>query len=172
MVWRCEGICGDCYFDDDPVRTLPTGERVCPSCLNRPLREVYDLTRNTMGDAIVLFRRIDGGEFYEAFEDDAETVARVLNLKTTFIGNTWLVSFAAEFLEPYLAKLIGAGHRVALCERDRQTEHERFLLRNATVKPKESSVFTPLPKARQKPLLRGLQDSPGQMNLFPGMDVA
>jgi DNA mismatch repair ATPase MutS len=125
-----------------------------------------------MPDAIVLFRRIDGGEFYEAFEDDADTVARALSLKTTFIGNTWLVSFAAELLEPYLAKLIGTGHRVALCERDTQVEHDRFLLRNAKVKQQEPPVFTALPKGRQKPLLRGLQDSPGQMNLFPGMDVA
>ncbi len=95
-----------------------------------------------------------------------------VNLTTSMIGNTWMVGFSVEFLESYLAKLIGAGHRVALCDQESDAEHERFVLRNAKLKQQERPIFTALPKGRQKPLLRGLEDSPGQMNLFPGMDVA
>jgi hypothetical protein len=45
-------------------------------------------------------------------------------------------------------------------------------LANEEHAPAPPPVFEPQPPARQKPLLRGLQDSPGQMNLFPGIDVA
>lgn len=56
MPWKCQGICHDYYYDDEPQRTLPTGEVVCPFCVRRPLREQFDLTREIMHDAVVLFR--------------------------------------------------------------------------------------------------------------------
>ena len=83
-----------------------------------------------------------------------------------------MIGFSAEFLERYLAQLVAAGHRVAFCVRESDAEHERFVLRNAKVKQPGPPIFTALPKGRQEPLLRGFQDSPGQMDLFPGMDVA
>jgi DNA mismatch repair ATPase MutS len=128
-----------------------------------------------MQDAIVLFRyEYDPplGNFYEAFEEDADKVGAVLRIATSMIGNTWMVGFSVEFLQAYLGKLIAAGHRVALCDRESDNEHERFLLRNANVAQPKEPMFIPLPKGRQKPLLRGLQDSPGQKNLFPGMEFA
>jgi hypothetical protein len=175
MPWKCEGICHDYYYDDEPRRTLPTGEVVCPFCAGRPLREQFDLTREIMHDSIMLFRyeyEPPAGYYYEAFEDDADKLAAVLKLTTSVIGNTWMVGFSVEFLESYLAKLIGAGHRVALCDRESDAEHERFVLRNANIKQQEPANFMPLPKGRQKPLLRGLGDCPGQMSLFDGADIA
>lgn len=69
-----------------------------------------------------------------------------------------MVGFSAQFLQPYLGKLIAAGHRVALCDRESDSEHERFVLRNG-----EAPIFTAFAKGRQKPLLRGLNNSPGQL---------
>lgn len=73
----------------------------------------------------VLFFRM--GDFYELFHDDAKLVARVLNLALTSRDKgenpVPMAGFPHHQLDGYLAKMIAAGHRVAVCE---QTEDPRF----------------------------------------------
>ena len=57
------------------------------------------------------------GDFYEAFGDDARTIAKELNLTlTTMTRNetTPMVGFPHHQLERYLGKLIARKHRVAI----------------------------------------------------------
>jgi DNA mismatch repair protein MutS len=76
-------------------------------------------------ETILLFRM---GDFFETFEDDARTTARVLGITLTRRGNGTagevpLAGFPHHALEAYLPKLLKAGHRVAVCE---QLEDPRF----------------------------------------------
>lgn len=65
------------------------------------------------GDAILLFRL---GDFCEAFDADASLVSRCLGLTLMRKGERLLAGFPYHQLESYLAKLVEAGHRVAVCE--------------------------------------------------------
>ena len=56
------------------------------------------------------------GDFYEAFDDDADTVARVCNLAKTTRGDHRLAGFPHMHLDRFLTALVGAGFRVATCE--------------------------------------------------------
>src|SRR5436309_1998172 len=69
-------------------------------------------------EAILLFRL---GDFYEMFFEDAETAARVLDLTLTARNRgdpdeVPLCGFPAHAAQPYVARLLAAGHPVAICE--------------------------------------------------------
>jgi DNA mismatch repair protein MutS len=71
--------------------------------------------------AILLFRM---GDFYETFDDDAETVSRLLGITLTERNNgeaddVPMAGFPHHAIDSHLPKLIRAGLRVAICE---QTE--------------------------------------------------
>ena len=83
-----------------------------------PIRRQYLSIKQRYPNAILLFRL---GDFYETFDEDAKLAARVLDIVLTSrsMGKGVKVPMAgipAHSLESYLAKLIEAGHRVAICE--------------------------------------------------------
>ena len=83
-----------------------------------PLRQQYLDIKRRHPDAILLFRI---GDFYEAFDDDARTIARELGIVLTSKpmgkdGRVPLAGVPHHSLERYLARLINKGHRVAICE--------------------------------------------------------
>lgn len=77
----------------------------------------YEDAKSISGDAILFFRM---GDFYELFHDDARTAARVLGLTLTSRDKgenpVPMAGFPHHQLEGYLAKLVKAGFRVAVCE--------------------------------------------------------
>lgn len=75
----------------------------------------YWQQKREVPDAILLFRM---GDFYELFYDDAELGARVLGITLTSRdgGRTPLAGIPHHALESYLAKLVAAGHKVAISE--------------------------------------------------------
>lgn len=56
------------------------------------------------------------GDFYEAFDDDADTIARVLSLVKTTRADYRMAGFPHMQLDRFLAALVGAGFRVATAE--------------------------------------------------------
>jgi len=56
------------------------------------------------------------GDFYEAFDDDADTVARVCNLAKTTRGDHRLAGLPHMHLDRFLTALVKAGFRVATAE--------------------------------------------------------
>ncbi len=83
-----------------------------------PLRQQYLLIKKQYPDSIV-FSRL--GDFYESFDDDAKKVAEACNIVLTGremgTGNRVpLAGVPYHALETYLAKLIQAGHNVAIVE--------------------------------------------------------
>jgi len=60
---------------------------------------------------VILLLRV--GDFYEAFDEDADTVARVCNLAKTTGGDHRMAGFPHMHLDHFLTALVGAGFRVA-----------------------------------------------------------
>jgi hypothetical protein len=56
------------------------------------------------------------GDFYEAFGEDADTIARVLSLALTTRGGQHMAGFPHMQLDRFLAAIVGAGFRVATAE--------------------------------------------------------
>jgi DNA mismatch repair protein MutS len=82
-----------------------------------PMMQQYEDAKAVCGDALLLFRM---GDFYELFHDDAKIAARILGLTLTARDKGEnpipLAGFPYHQLDSYLAKLIAAGHRAAVCE--------------------------------------------------------
>lgn len=86
--------------------------------MSTPIRRQYLAVKQQVPDALLLFRL---GDFYELFDEDAVVAARVLNIALTsrHLGRDQRVPMAgipAHAAEPYIAKLVAAGYRVALCD--------------------------------------------------------
>jgi len=90
-----------------------------PASKLSPLMEQYYREKQQYPDAILLFRV---GDFYETFAEDAVIVSRDLNITLTSrqkddAGNKIpLAGVPYHALETYLARLIKAGHKVAICD--------------------------------------------------------
>ncbi|OYV12958.1 MAG: DNA mismatch repair protein MutS [Methanosaeta sp. ASM2] len=106
-----------------------------------PLMEQYYREKKQYPDALLLFRV---GDFYETFAEDAVVVARDLNIVLTSRqkddeGNKIpLAGIPYHALDAYLARLIRAGHKVAICD---QVEDPK--LAHGLVKREITRVVTP-----------------------------
>src|SRR5437773_7457126 len=79
-----------------------------------PMMQQYREARERHPGMLLLFRM---GDFYELFDADAEVASRVLGLTLTSRDKTVpMAGFPHHALEPYLRKLLHAGHRVAICD--------------------------------------------------------
>ena len=86
--------------------------------MTTPMRRQYLQLKSQHPECILLFRL---GDFYEAFDRDAEIVAEVCDVALTSrpVGNNQRVPLAGvpyHSVEGYLAKLVEAGHKVAVAE--------------------------------------------------------
>ncbi len=86
--------------------------------MSTPIRRQYLAIKQQVPDALLLFRL---GDFYELFDNDAVIAASVLDIALTSreLGRNQRVPMAgipAHAAEPYIAKLVAAGYRVALCD--------------------------------------------------------
>ncbi len=78
-----------------------------------PLMQAYKDAKEKHPGMILLFRM---GDFYEIFNDDAETCSKALGLTLTSRAGWPMAGFPHHQLESYLQKLLKAGLRVAVCE--------------------------------------------------------
>ena len=100
----------------------------------------YARAKAEHADAIVLFRL---GDFYEMFQDDAQLGARVLELVLTSreVGKGNRVPMCGvpvHAVESYVARLLEAGHKVAICEQMEDARLARGLVRREVIR-----VLTP-----------------------------
>jgi len=88
-----------------------------PEQLDTPAMRQYHSFKQQYGDYLLLFRM---GDFYEMFYDDAKTASRVLGLALTSRSKgptaVPLAGIPYHALDSYLARLVKAGLRVAICE--------------------------------------------------------
>ena len=80
----------------------------------------------------ILFYRV--GDFYEMFHEDAQLAARVLEITLTSRGDgVPLAGVPVKAAADYLRQLIGAGHRVAICEQVEDPKLAKGLVRREVV---------------------------------------
>lgn len=95
-----------------------------------PVRRQYLQIKQRFPDTILFFRL---GDFYETFESDAEIAASVLDIVLTGreMGKGVRVPMAGiphHAAESYIARLVSAGHKVAICEQIGAPDRGRGLI--------------------------------------------
>src|SRR5271157_4766502 len=80
-----------------------------------PLIAQYLRVKQSVPDAILFFRL---GDFYEMFFEDAEVGARILDIQLTSRSKDGVPLCGVPYhsAEPYIARLLKAGMKVAICE--------------------------------------------------------
>ena len=80
----------------------------------------------------ILFYRV--GDFYEMFHEDAQLAARILEITLTSRGDgVPLAGVPVKAATDYLRQLVGAGHRVAICEQVEDPRLAKGLVRREVV---------------------------------------
>ena len=94
------------------------------------MMQQYHDAKQAAGDALLLFRM---GDFYELFHEDAKTAARVLGLSLTSRDKSDnpipMAGFPHHQLDGYLAKIISAGYRAAVCEQVEDARQAKGLVK-------------------------------------------
>jgi DNA mismatch repair protein MutS len=83
-----------------------------------PMLQQYLQIKERYRDAILFFRL---GDFYEMFFEDAQTASKILDIALTSRNKNQdssvpLCGVPYHSAEPYIQKLLEAGHKVAVCE--------------------------------------------------------
>ncbi|PJF25544.1 MAG: DNA mismatch repair protein MutS, partial [Phototrophicales bacterium] len=99
-----------------------------------PMRRQYLQFKNEYPDCILLFRL---GDFYETFDDDAETVARELDITLTSrpVSKNQRIPMAGvphHSVETYIARLIEKGFHVAVCDQISEPDGRGLVEREVT----------------------------------------
>jgi DNA mismatch repair protein MutS len=110
-----------------------------------PLMKQYSAVKEQYHDAIVLFRL---GDFYEMFGEDAEKASRILQIALTSrdkakdnpLPMCGVPYFAAE---AYIAKLIKAGLKVAICEQVEDPKEAKGIVAREVVRVITPGTHTP-----------------------------
>jgi len=105
-----------------------------------PLMRQYSQIKNKYPDTILLFRL---GDFFETFNEDAVTTAKVCGITLTkrnngAAGECPLAGFPHHQLDAYLPKLVRAGYRVAVCDQLEDPKASRGIVRRGV-----TEVVTP-----------------------------
>lgn len=94
-----------------------------PKTFTTPMMQQYQQLKAAHPDCLLLFRL---GDFYELFLDDAYVGAKILGITLTSRpkgrdGRIPMAGVPYHAVDSYLAKLVKAGYKVAICEQLTQT---------------------------------------------------
>jgi DNA mismatch repair protein MutS len=105
-----------------------------------PMMRQYLEIKSQCADSILFFRL---GDFYEMFMDDAVVASRVLDITLTSRNKGSddeipLCGIPFHSSQPYIAKLVEAGHKVAICEQVEDPKTAKGIVKREVVR-----VITP-----------------------------
>src|SRR3989339_714344 len=114
--------------------------RITAMAAETPLMEQYNRIKAEHQEEILLFRM---GDFYEMFCEDARIGSKVLGLTLTSrnngaAGRVPLAGVPVKAVEGYIAKLINAGYKVAICEQMEDPKKAKVIVKRAVIE-----VLTP-----------------------------
>ena len=91
------------------------------------MMQQYQSIRRTLPEGTLLLFRL--GDFYELFFEDAKTAAPILNVALTKRNGMPMCGVPFHAAEGYVARLIKAGHRVAICDQTSEPQPGRIVER-------------------------------------------
>ncbi|MGB4703508.1 MAG: DNA mismatch repair protein MutS [Candidatus Saccharicenans sp.] len=100
-----------------------------------PMMEQYHRIKSRYRDCLLFFRL---GDFYEMFYEDAYTGSSVLGIALTSRQNVPMCGVPYHSVNSYLARLLKAGYKVAICEQVEDPKQARGVVRREVIK-----VLTP-----------------------------
>ena len=77
------------------------------------MQQYFEVKRGLPRDTLLLFRL---GDFFELFFEDAATASKLLGLTLTRRMDHPMAGLPAHALDGYVAKLLAAGKKVAICD--------------------------------------------------------
>jgi DNA mismatch repair protein MutS len=96
-----------------------------------PMMRQYRSLKTRYPDHILLFRL---GDFYETFFEDAELAARLLQITLTARQGAPMAGIPHHAADGYIARLVHAGQKIAVCEQLEAPGPEKKLLRRDVVR--------------------------------------
>ena len=163
----------DAPVSQDPSPADEPGARLDAAGATPVMQQYFD-AKARHPDALIFFRM---GDFYELFFDDARQAAEAIGITLTYRGKHGgqdipMAGVPAHAAEGYLAKLIRAGFRVAVCEQMEDPAEARKRGSKAIVRRDIVRVVTPgtltedaLLDARGANWLAGVAERAGQAAL-------
>jgi DNA mismatch repair protein MutS len=95
-----------------------------------PMMQQYRRLRGSIpGDTLLLFRL---GDFYELFFEDAKEASVLLNVALTNRNGVPMCGVPYHAAQTYIAKLIKAGRRVAICDQTSEPQPGKIVSRDIT----------------------------------------
>ncbi|PYL10825.1 MAG: DNA mismatch repair protein MutS, partial [Verrucomicrobia bacterium] len=95
-----------------------------------PMMQQYRRLRSSVPDDTLLLFRL--GDFYELFFEDAKEAAGLLNVALTKRNGVPMCGVPYHAAQSYVAKLIKAGKRVAICDQTSEPQPGRIVTRDIT----------------------------------------
>src|SRR5437867_9028542 len=93
-----------------------------------PMMQQYQRLRKSIpADTLLLFRL---GDFYELFFEDAKEASGLLNVALTKRNGVPMCGVPYHAAQNYVAKLIKAGRRVAICDQTRDPQPGKIVSRD------------------------------------------
>ncbi len=117
---------------------------------NTPMMQQYARAKREHRDAVLLFRL---GDFYEMFAGDAEEASRLLGLTLTSRQGVPMCGVPHHASRGYIARLLAAGRKVAICEQVKLPEGGKGLAEREV-----TEVITP-GTATESEFLRGAENN-------------
>jgi len=96
-----------------------------------PMMRQYRSLKERYPDHVLLFRL---GDFYETFFEDAELAARLLQITLTARQGAPMAGIPHHAADGYIARLVHAGQKIAVCEQLEAPGREKKLLRRDVVR--------------------------------------
>src|SRR5438270_12057601 len=95
-----------------------------------PMMQQYQRLRSSIpADTLLLFRL---GDFYELFFEDAKEASALLNVALTKRNTVPMCGVPYHAAQSYIAKLIKAGKRVAICDQTSEPQQGKIVSRDIT----------------------------------------
>src|SRR5207245_598223 len=113
----------------------PRGVSAGDSAVDTPMMQQYRELKRRFPDHLLLFRL---GDFYELFLEDAELGARLLSITLTSRQGSPMAGIPHHSADGYIARLVQAGQKIAICEQMEAPGKGKKLLKRAVVR-----VITP-----------------------------
>lgn len=153
-----------------------------------PMMRQYLEIKSQYPDAILFFRL---GDFYEMFLDDAVTASRVLDITLTSrnkgsADEIPLCGIPYHSAQPYIAKLVGQGYNVAVCEQVEDPKEVKGIVRREVVRvvtpgmvmendlltPDENNYLLVISRSEGGIGISTLDISTGEFRVTQGQDIS